>query len=88
MPGLVGAGWTRLDGSASALVSTGEKLQGVKAQDVQYYPGGDPSLGNLRLVAAGWLSNTPSLYVMLVIVAALLLGLVTHVLLVRTRRKM
>ncbi len=88
MPGLVGAGWTRLDGSASALVSTGEKLQGVKAQDVQYYPGGDSSLGNLRLVAAGWLSNTPSLYVMLVIVAALFLGLVTHVLLVRTRRKM
>jgi hypothetical protein len=88
LPGLVGAGWTRLDGSASALASTGEKLQAVKAQDVQYYPGGDSSLGNLRLVAAGWLSNTPSLYVMLVIVAALLLGLVTHILLVRTRRKL
>lgn len=88
MPGLVGAGWIRLDGSASALVSTGEKLQAVKSQDVQYYPGADSSLGNLRLVAAGWLSNTPSLYVMLVLVAALLLGLVTHILLVRTRRKL
>lgn len=88
LPGLVESGWTRLDGSASALASTGEKLQAVKAQDVQYYPGGDSSLTNLRLVAAGWLSNTPSLYVMLVLVAALLLGLVTHILLIRTRRKM
>jgi hypothetical protein len=87
MANLVGKGWVRLEGSASALASTGDKLQQVKAQDVQYYPGEDSSLGNLRLVAAGWLSNTPSVYVILVLFAALLLGGLTHRLLVRTRRK-
>ena len=88
MPQLIApTGWSRLEGAAVSLSSTGARLQTVETGTVIYYPSGENSLTNARLVAAGWLSNTSSVYVLLLLVSALLLGGLTHLLLVKTRTR-
>ena len=77
--------WSRLAGAAVAINAEGGVLTVAPARAAQYYPSTDASFGNMRLAIAGWMSRTPSIFVLLVLSAAILLGLATSWFLKRTR---
>lgn len=81
------AGWTNLNGSTVTLSKLGNVLQTVPPAGVQLYSAKGITLANGRLIAAGWLSNNPAIYVVLLLVFGALLGITTALALLRTRAR-
>ncbi|MEH3148513.1 MAG: cellulose biosynthesis cyclic di-GMP-binding regulatory protein BcsB [Methylobacterium frigidaeris] len=70
--------WTRLDGRLATLDATNGVLSTVAAEHPRLAETQPPSLANIRLVVAGWLSLNPFIYVALSLAVALLLGVTTR----------
>ncbi|WP_298952754.1 cellulose biosynthesis cyclic di-GMP-binding regulatory protein BcsB [uncultured Methylobacterium sp.] len=70
--------WTRLDGRLATLDATNGVLATVAAEHPRLAETQPPSLANIRLVVAGWLSLNPFIYVGLSLAVALLLGVTTR----------
>lgn len=77
--------WTQLAGSTITLSDTGDVLQAMPVRGAQLYVTQSPSLTNGRLIAAGWLSNNPAIYVGLLFIFAAMLGISTGLVLWRGR---
>jgi len=54
---------------------------------VQLYSNDAPTLANSRLIAAGWLSNNPAIYVALLLAFGAMLGISTGLVLWRSRSR-
>ncbi len=81
------SGWTSLNGSVVTVSDLGQVLQTVPPVGVQLYADETPTLANSRLIAAGWLSNNPAIYVALLLAFAAMLGLSTGLVLWRSRSR-
>ena len=77
--------WDQLAGSTITLSDTGDVLQSMPVRGAQLYVTQSPSLTNGRLIAAGWLSNNPAIYVGLLFIFAAMLGVATGLVLWRGR---
>ncbi|MFC7665638.1 hypothetical protein ACFQWF_27785 [Methylorubrum suomiense] len=73
--------WNRIEGRVATLDATDGTLSVHDAKQVRLVETGPPSLGNLRLVVAGWFSTNPSLFVLILFAAAISLGLSTSAML-------
>lgn len=79
--------WAQLAGAGTTFDSDGQVLQVVPVRGAQLYSSGTLALQNDRLVAAGWLSNNPAIYITVLFAFAILLGVATSLALMRGRRQ-
>lgn len=79
--------WTRLNGSVQSFSTTGQVTEQVSPRDVALFQTQPLSVGNMRLIIAGWLSNHVMEYTLAQLGAALMLGASTFLLLKLGRRK-
>ncbi|AWN41776.1 cellulose biosynthesis cyclic di-GMP-binding regulatory protein BcsB [Methylobacterium durans] len=73
--------WSKLQGRIAALDANDGSINTFEAKRSRLLETEPRSLGNLRLVFAGWLSMNPSLYVLALFAAAIALGLSTNAML-------
>ncbi len=69
--------WNQLDGRIAALDSRSARLTVVHAVTDYFIPTATLSPGNLRLIAAGWLSSSIEIYVLIFVLMAIALGAAT-----------
>ena len=69
--------WSRIGGRFAFLDAADGRLDTVEPDTVRIVETRPPSLWNLRLVVAGWLSMNPAVYAALALALALCLGLTT-----------
>lgn len=69
--------WNQLDGRISAMDSHSPRLAVVPAVTDYFIPTATLSPGNLRLIAAGWLSSSIEIYVLIFVLMAIALGAAT-----------
>jgi cellulose synthase operon protein B len=73
--------WSRLNGSIQSFSASGEVVDQVDPQRVGLFQTQPATIGNLRLVVAGWFSNHIWEYTLAQIGAAIMLGISTFLLL-------
>ncbi|KQQ26393.1 cellulose synthase [Methylobacterium sp. Leaf123] len=73
--------WSRIEGRVATLDGEEGTLAVYDAKQVRLLESGPASIGNLRLVVAGWFSTNPSLFVLILFAAAVSLGLSTSAML-------
>ncbi|TCR75601.1 cellulose biosynthesis cyclic di-GMP-binding regulatory protein BcsB [Rhizobium sp. BK376] len=73
--------WSRLNGSIQSFSASGEVVDQVDPQRVGLFQTQAATIGNLRLVVAGWFSNHVWEYTLAQIGAAIMLGISTFLLL-------
>ncbi len=79
--------WTRLNGSIQSFSTTGQVLGQVSPRDVSLFQTQPLSIGNVRLIIAGWFSNHAMEYTLSQAGAAIVLGASTFLLLRLGRRR-
>jgi hypothetical protein len=79
--------WNKLGGAVQSFSETGQVLDQKFSKDEHLFQTQPLSIGNARLVAAGWLANNAEIYVGALLSAAVLLGLGTFMVLVTGRRR-
>ncbi|WP_161991078.1 MULTISPECIES: cellulose biosynthesis cyclic di-GMP-binding regulatory protein BcsB [unclassified Rhizobium] len=79
--------WTRLNGSVQAFSTTGQVIDEIAPSKVALFQTQPANAGNLRLIVAGWFSHHVLEYTLAQIIAALLLGASTFLLLKLGRPK-
>jgi hypothetical protein len=79
--------WTRLNGSIQAFSADGQVLEQIAPVRVELFQTQAMSIGNIRLIIAGWFSHHVLEYTLAEIGAGLLLGSSTFLLLKLGRRK-
>jgi len=77
----------KIDGRAAALDNAGTGLDLVPARDSAFFSTASFTLGNERLIVAGWLSSHAGYYIATVLFVAVLLGASTWATLKFSRRK-
>jgi hypothetical protein len=78
--------WSQLSGRIAALAPSENKLE-IKPVDTFVFVRTQPfSIGNLRLVAANWMSVNILQYALLLVACCALLGIATYLLLKQLRR--
>jgi hypothetical protein len=78
--------WSKIAGRAVALEPREMKLQIEPINDYRFVQTQPPSLGNLRLVAANWMSDNILQYALVMLACCTFLGIVTALLLSRLGR--
>ncbi|WP_264047931.1 cellulose biosynthesis cyclic di-GMP-binding regulatory protein BcsB [Methylobacterium flocculans] len=73
--------WNRIDGRVATLDANDGTLTNHGAKQARFVESAPASLGNLRLVVAGWFSTNPSVFTLILFVAAISLGLSTSAML-------
>lgn len=79
--------WTRLNGSVQSFSSSGKITEQMLPHDVALFQTQPVSIGNVRLIIAGWLSNHVMEYTLAQLGAAIMLGASTFLMLKLGRRK-
>ncbi|RFB78773.1 cellulose biosynthesis cyclic di-GMP-binding regulatory protein BcsB [Methylovirgula sp. 4M-Z18] len=79
--------WFRLNGQAAAFNPRTSDIQTVPITTFFFLPTQPLTLGNLRLIAANWLSENILAFSLLLLTACMLLGLATALLLARIGRR-
>lgn len=79
--------WNTLGGSVQSFSETGQVLEQKFSKDEQLFQTQPLTIGNARLVAAGWLANNAEIYVGALLSTAVLLGLGTFMVLITGRRR-
>ena len=78
--------WNKLNGAIQSFSETGQVLDQEFSKDERLFQTQPLSIANTRLVVAGWLANNAEIYVGALLLAALVLGLGTFMVLVTGRR--
>jgi hypothetical protein len=81
------ANWDQIRGRVAAFDAGTETFEVVDAGSFEFMPTGSLSFGNLRLIAANWLSVNISTYAILVVMLCIVLGVCTSALLARLGRR-
>ncbi|MFK0332785.1 cellulose biosynthesis cyclic di-GMP-binding regulatory protein BcsB [Rhizobium sp. NPDC090275] len=79
--------WTRLNGSLQSFSTSGQVMDQVSPRDIALFQTQPVSIGNMRLIIAGWLSNHVMEYTLAQLGAAIMLGASTFLMLKLGRRK-
>lgn len=79
--------WTRLNGSIQSFSTSGQVTEQVSPRDIALFQTQPMSIGNMRLIIAGWLSNHVMEYTLAQLGAAIMLGASTFLMLKLGRRK-
>ena len=83
---VAGGSWDRLGGSVMTLSDQSEVLQKANSGGTRLFVTQPIGFSNGPLITAGWLSNNPAIYVMLLVLFAVLLGVTTWLVLLFGRR--
>ncbi|OQP87759.1 hypothetical protein BTR14_04160 [Rhizobium rhizosphaerae] len=78
--------WNKLGGAVQSFSETGEMLQQQISPREQMFQTQPLTFSNARLVAAGWLANNAAFYIAALLIAAILLGIGTFMMLISGRR--
>jgi hypothetical protein len=78
--------WNKLNGAVQSFGDTGEILDEKPGSSEHLFQTEPLTFANARLVAAGWLANNAEIYIGALLVAAILLGLGTFLVLITGRR--
>ena len=81
------ANWDQIRGRVAAFDAGTETFEVGDAGSFEFMPTGSLSFGNLRLIAANWLSVNISTYAILVVMLCIVLGVCTSALLARLGRR-